>query len=178
MTSSDMRTRILDAAERRARSGGYNAFSFRDIAQDVSIKSASVHYYFPGKADLARELVERYATRIEAQLGDPVGLDPAEAIRRVTDVFRAALVKDDRMCLCGLFGAERDTLPPDVSAATAAFFRMIIAFLETSFGKDGSAELPSALLARLEGALILARSLNTPSLFDQICDPGGLPDRL
>ena len=34
---------ILASAERLARDAGYNGFSFRDIAAEVGIKSASVH---------------------------------------------------------------------------------------------------------------------------------------
>ena len=44
---------IMDAAERRIRELGYNGFSFRDIAADVGIKSASVHHHFPTKPALA-----------------------------------------------------------------------------------------------------------------------------
>ena len=55
---------LLNAAERRVRRSGYNAVSFRDLADDVGIKSASVHYHFPQKADLGVALVERYARRV------------------------------------------------------------------------------------------------------------------
>ncbi len=40
---------IMDAAELRMRGGGFNGFSFREIADDVGIKSSSVHYHFPTK---------------------------------------------------------------------------------------------------------------------------------
>lgn len=108
MTDLSMRDRILDAAEVRARRGGYNAFSFRDLADDVGVKSASVHYHFPTKSDLAEVLTLRYAERARERLGDPAELSADEAIARVTALFREALIRDDRMCLCGLFGAERD----------------------------------------------------------------------
>ncbi len=54
---------ILDAAERMARTGGYNAFSFREIAKEVGIKAASVHYHFPGKQDLGAAIAKRYTDR-------------------------------------------------------------------------------------------------------------------
>lgn len=169
MNTSDIRTRILDSAERRARAGGYNGFSFRDIAQDVAIKSASVHYHFPAKADLGRELVLRYTARIKEALGDPSGLDPEQAEARVTSIFRAAMRIDDKMCLCGIFGAERDALPPEVSAATADFFRMVLEYLRVAHGSPESPDRAMALLARLEGALIVSRMLGRPELFDSIC---------
>jgi TetR/AcrR family transcriptional regulator, transcriptional repressor for nem operon len=48
---------IMDAAELRMRGGGFNGFSFREIADDVGIKSSSVHYHFPTKEKLAAAVV-------------------------------------------------------------------------------------------------------------------------
>jgi TetR/AcrR family transcriptional repressor of nem operon len=68
---SDNKTKIIDAAENMIRSGGYNGFSFRDIAAEIGIKSSSVHYYYPRKEDLALEVAVRYKENFIAALGDP-----------------------------------------------------------------------------------------------------------
>jgi AcrR family transcriptional regulator len=57
---SDVNTAILNAAEARMRLGGFNGFSFRDIAADVGVKSSSVHYHFPTKETLAAAVIHRY----------------------------------------------------------------------------------------------------------------------
>ena len=158
--SISVRDHILDAAEARARTGGYHGFSFRDVADDVGIKSSSVHYYFPTKGALAAALAERYTARAEEFLGDPEALGPSGAIARLTQLFRNALMIEDKMCLCGLFGAERDTLPPEVAVATGRFFEMALDYL-------ASAGAPASVtLARLEGALIVARTLKRVDLFE------------
>jgi TetR/AcrR family transcriptional repressor of nem operon len=169
-----MRDRLLDAAEVRARRGGYNAFSFREIADDVGVTSAAVHYHFATKADLAEALVARYAKQTMERLGDPVGLSAAEAVVRVQALFRGALVEDDQMCLCGLFGAERDVLPAGVDMAVASYFRSILEYLRAAFGDDPAQGRPEAVLAKLEGALILARSLQDVALFDRATAPQAL----
>ncbi len=161
-----MRDQLLAAAEKRARCGGYHSFSFRDLAGDVGVKSSSVHYYFPTKADMAAALAHRYTERTQESLGSPDGITPEEAVARVTALFRNALTVDDKMCLCGLFGAERDALPPNVETAVADFFRMLLAYLHSAIGPAYPAE---RLLAQLEGALILARTLRDPLVFDRVC---------
>lgn len=166
MIDTTARDRILDAAEARARTGGYHGFSFRDVAEDVGIKSSSVHYHFPTKGDLGEALAKRYTARAREYLGDPATVTPMEAVTRLSQLFRDALLKDDKMCLCGLFGAERDTLPPEVAAATGAFFRLVLGYLTTAFGADWRGEAPTSILARLEGALILARTLKDADLFE------------
>jgi TetR/AcrR family transcriptional repressor of nem operon len=166
MLDQSARDQILDAAEKRARTAGYHGFSFRDLADDVGIKSSSVHYHFPTKADLAEALARRYTRRAADRLGEPGVLAPGEGAARVAALFRDALLVDDRMCLCGLFGAERDALPPSVASAVADFFRLILGYLERAPKTARQNEEPAAILARLEGALILARALNDPNLFE------------
>ncbi len=52
---SELPHAIMDAAERRMRIGGFNGFSFRDIAADVGVKSLTVHYHFgPGRFGCCR----------------------------------------------------------------------------------------------------------------------------
>ena len=125
--------------------------------------------------ELAEALARRYTERARATLGDPSALSANEAIKRLNQLFRDALLKDDKMCLCGLFGAERDTLPHEVAIATGEFFRFVLAYLTTAFGPKWTGEPPAATLARLEGALILARTLNDAKLFEQSVAtiPGG-----
>lgn len=161
-----MRDRILDAAEARARRGGYHGFSFRELAEDVGVKSSSIHYHFATKPLLAEALARRYAQRANDRLGAAAELSADEALARVTGLFRDALIEDDRMCLCGLFGAERDALPPAVDAAVAAFFRLILDYLRTAFAGERDRPSPEAVLARLEGALIVARSLRDNAVFE------------
>lgn len=165
---------ILDIAEKYARQGGYNSFSFREIASAVGVKSASVHYHFPTKEDLGAALARRYAERAAERLGDPTARDPAAATAGVAALFRESLAADEAMCLCGLFGAERDALPPEVRAEVARYFRMVLDYLGAAYGEDWAGPPPEAVLARFEGALILARALDDPAVFDvAIGETGG-----
>ncbi|MFT5510332.1 MAG: TetR/AcrR family transcriptional repressor of nem operon, partial [Hyphomicrobiaceae bacterium] len=60
--------KVLDAAEGAMRARGYHAVSFRELADDIGIKSSSVHYHFPQKDDLGVALIERYSKRVLAEL--------------------------------------------------------------------------------------------------------------
>ena len=161
-----MRERILDAAEDRAREAGYHGFSFRDVAADVGIKSASVHYHFPTKAALAEALTERYQDRALQKIGAPQS--PVEAFDRAAALFRHAIAVEDRMCLCGLFGAERGGLPAEVAQATERYFRRLIEALEQPAAREGAPYRAETILAALEGALLLARALGDAEAFERV----------
>jgi len=166
----DTRERILDAAERRLRSGGYNGFSFRDLAGDVDVRSASVHHHFPTKEDLVARLTARYAERFLAEVADaPTGRARIAAYR---DAFRRSLESACSMCLCGLLGAESAGLPRAVSEEARRFFETARAQLAA--GLEGETDTPqrlaTAVLAQLEGATLLARVFGDPRTFDEATD--------
>ena len=58
--------RILDAAKAMIRTQGFNGFSFREV-----VKSSSVHYHFPTKAELGSAATRRYTERFLAALREP-----------------------------------------------------------------------------------------------------------
>ena len=61
-------SQIIDSAIRMIRAGGYHSFSFRQIAAELGIKSASIHYHFPTKEDLGVALTKRYTENFVASL--------------------------------------------------------------------------------------------------------------
>jgi TetR/AcrR family transcriptional regulator, transcriptional repressor for nem operon len=174
---ADTATRILDSAERLVQHRGYNAFSYADVAAELGITKASLHYHFAGKAELGQALVERYAARfaaalqaIDAQGGDaPTKL--AAYSRIYTDVLRRK-----RMCLCGMLAADYDTLPGPMRDAVVRFFDHNETWLAGVFQKgnadgslhvDGSAsEAARALVGGLEGAMLIARPYGELSRFE------------
>ncbi len=170
---------ILDAAERFARRTGYNGFSFRDVAAEIGIKSASIHYHFPTKGDLGAALARRYSERFFERLGDVNELaHPSHTlVERFVGLFRESLVDNDQMCLCGIFGAEIAALPEEVGAEVRSFFEHCIDGLAAAHARVSSGlisqEMPFreqalTLLATLEGALMLARALQDADVFDRI----------
>jgi TetR/AcrR family transcriptional repressor of nem operon len=158
-------------------SRGFNAFSYADVASELGVTKASLHYHYPGKAELGEALIGRYAQRfsealqtIDAQGGDaPAKLGAYAAI--YGDVLR-----DQRMCLCGMLAADYETLPEPMQAAVIRFFDENVAWLaavveqgarEGTLRPSGSPEgAAQALLGGLEGALLVARPYGDVKRFE------------
>jgi len=169
MTNSTIE-RILDSAEKRARIGGYNAFSFREIAKEIGIKSASIHYHFPTKEILTIALVQRYTERFiakTAQIEETLPL--AAQLRAYMMIFREAIVNDEKMCLCGVLGAESDLLTENVKREIRKFFNVNLDWLEARLSANDIAEanvIARHILATLEGAVLLGKTLASIETFD------------
>jgi TetR/AcrR family transcriptional regulator, transcriptional repressor for nem operon len=168
-TASTQARAILDAAEALAQTRGYNGFSYADVASQLGVTKASLHYHFPSKAELGRALIERYHRTFAEALGaiDREFEEPCKKLERYVGLYDAVL-RNDRMCLCGMLAAEYATLPEAMQAQLHLFFnaneRWLTAVLEHGCRvgrfefKRSANERARVLLGALEGAMLIARS--------------------
>ena len=175
--NGDSAQRILDVAERLVQTRGFNGFSYADIAEALDVTKASLHYHFPSKADLGRRLIERYEhTFLEVLKGiDATGAAPREKLKRYAGIY-ADVLRDNRMCLCGMLASDYATLPKAMKEDVRHFFdeneQWLVAVLEQG-RKSGALEfkgspldLARIIVGSLEGAMMLARSYGEPARFD------------
>ena len=161
--------RILELAERLVQTRGYNGFSYADIAAALKVTKASLHYHFPAKSELGRRLIGRYERHFLAALEaiERKVKSPREKLRRYAGIY-AEVLRDGRMCLCGMLAAEYATLPKAMQQELRHFFdeneRWLGAVLEQG-RRAGELEFSGAarevarlLVSSLEGAMMLARS--------------------
>jgi TetR/AcrR family transcriptional repressor of nem operon len=180
-SNADTSGRILDIAERLLQTRGYNAFSYADIAQSLHITKASLHYHFPTKGELGKRLIERYEQAFLRALADidTAGGGAPEKLRRYVALYTDVL-RNDRMCLCGMLAAEFATLPKPMKAELKHFFdeneRWLAAVLEEGrtskrlrFGGPAR-EMAQLLVGSLEGAMMLARSYGDVARFEAAAD--------
>jgi len=160
--------RILDVAERLVQRRGFNGFSYSNVAAELSVTNASLHYHFPTKAELGEALIARYTERFTAELerieaGVP---DAPGRLAAYADLY-ADVLRGERMCLCGILAAEYQTLPALMCAAVIRFFDQNEVWLERvlikgreegSLSFDGEPRsIAQSILSALEGAMLIAR---------------------
>jgi TetR/AcrR family transcriptional regulator, transcriptional repressor for nem operon len=167
-TQVDTATQILDAAERLVQERGFNGFSYADVARELGVTKAALHYHFPGKAELGEALIERYARRFGEALAavDARDIDAADKLRAYAQLY-AAVFSDDRMCLCGMLAADYATLPQPMRDRVVRFFDDNEVWLarvleegraEGSLRFQGSARsVARTIVGGLEGAMLVAR---------------------
>jgi TetR/AcrR family transcriptional regulator, transcriptional repressor for nem operon len=161
-------TQILDAAERLVQERGFNGFSYADVAKELGVTKAALHYHFPGKAELGDALIERYARRFgEALVAvDLRDIDAGEKLRAYAQLY-AEVFTDDRMCLCGMLAADYATLPHPMRERVVRFFDDNEIWLAHVLDEgrnagtlhfQGSARtIARTLVGGLEGAMLVAR---------------------
>jgi TetR/AcrR family transcriptional repressor of nem operon len=171
------RSRILDIGERLVQVRGFNGFSYADVAAELSVTKASLHYHFPSKADLGEAIIARYAERFADALAgiDAGGAAAPAKLAAYADLY-AEVLRHERMCLCGMLAAEYETIPSPIRGAVVRFLDDNEAWLTAVLDqgrREGSLSFVSstAVIARsivsgLEGALLIARPYRAVERFE------------
>jgi TetR/AcrR family transcriptional repressor of nem operon len=177
----DTSQRILDIAERLVQTRGFNGFSYADIASALTLTKASLHYHFPTKAELGTRLIERYEAGFLKALEeiDRTTPDARDKLRRYAKIY-ADVLRNNRMCLCGMLAAEYATLPKPMKEEMRHFFdeneRWLTRVLEAgrasgSLRFTGAAlDVARALVGSLEGAMMIARSYGEVARLETVAD--------
>jgi TetR/AcrR family transcriptional repressor of nem operon len=159
----------LEVAERLVQVRGFNGFSYADVATELHITKASLHYHFPGKAELGEALIARYSARFADALEriDRETTDARAKLEAYVSIYSGVL-RANRMCLCGILAAEYETLPTSMRDAVTRFFENNEAWLTNVIAQgqaDGRLSVrvtaggaSQMILNGLEGAMLLART--------------------
>jgi TetR/AcrR family transcriptional regulator, transcriptional repressor for nem operon len=173
-TQPDTRAQLIAVASEFVQAVGYNAFSFRDLAERVQIRTASIHYHFPTKADLGKAVVvqhrqdnQDFFTRI-----DNGGGTAYERLQRYCEAFRVSYGKGSRICIGGMMATDSESLPPEVLEEVRSCYADHEAWLTNTLKagqRRGEVHYTSsasivarAIFDALEGAMLATRAFQTP----------------
>jgi TetR/AcrR family transcriptional repressor of nem operon len=175
---------ILACARSLIVTGGYNGFSYADIAKVVGIRKPSIHHHYASKAELVKTLVIRY--RDEAELGianlEQAVTDPLGQLRAYISYWKACIGDASApFCVCALLANELPALPEDVALEIRAYFRFLSGWLTSVFERGAAQGVivltntarteAEAFMATVHGAMLSARAYGDTAIFGTIMDP-------
>ncbi len=175
---------IVDCARSLIIKGGYNGFSYADIAAVVGIRKASIHHHFPSKVDLVRTLVKQY--REDAQAGfaalERSASDPRDQLTRYAGYWERCLADTSApFCICALLASELPILPDPVASEVRLHFATLSAWLASAFERGSASGVlqiqhapqveAESFMAVVHGGMLSARVNNDPKLFGLVTAP-------
>lgn len=176
--------KILDTAQSLIVTGGYNGFSYADIAAAIGIRKASIHHHFPTKAELVSALVDRYRRQVEAGLKflREQSSSPAEQLQAYLNYWQTCIGDASLpFCVCAMLAGEMQMLPEDVASRVRGHFQNLAEWLASVLragAEQGLLRLngrpddeAQMLMASVHGAMLSARAFGEPRLFGAIVAP-------
>jgi TetR/AcrR family transcriptional repressor of nem operon len=163
-------SQIIEVGTEFVQTLGFHAFSYRDIADRIGIRTASIHYHFPSKTDLVKAIVERVCTEAAAGIGeiDATAKSQTERLRRFCCMFQRTLGDAERLCPMCMLAMGQEAIPAEVREGVKKFWAggeaWVAAVVETGqlsgeFDADLEPEtVGRTFVAALEGAMVAARA--------------------
>lgn len=162
-----LRQELIDAACAMIQAVGVNAFSYGDLAKQLDISAPSIHHHFQTKADLVGEVTAQYRQDFAANREAINDAQASQRIRSYAALF-AETSAQELMCICGSVAGDWATVSASARTEVVHFFDEQVEWLteqldagvaskELRFSGEAR-EIAIAILAALEGALLLARS--------------------
>jgi TetR/AcrR family transcriptional repressor of nem operon len=180
--ATDTRSRIIAAAKTRFHSRSYANVGIQEICEGAGVQKGSFYHFFPSKRDLVLAVIDEFAddwaNGFVAEAFDPA-LPPLERIDYLIDAayFWQKSIKQihGRMlgCIFGNLTLEISTQDDILRAKLLAIFNLAKSrfqdALDQAVANGTLAPLDTALtaeamLAYLEGMILLAKSQNDPEL--------------
>ena len=155
---------------------GYGGASVEAICARAEVSKGSFFHHFKSKEDAAIATLDAFMENM-ANLGEESGFrnheDPGERLRAYLDFMGGVLELPNapRGCLLGALALELSETYPEVRAKATAYFErwsgMIAELIREALGDeefDRAVELANHLVATMEGALLLAKTRQDPSI--------------
>ena len=168
MPAKDTATQLLDTAQTLVQERGFNAFSYKDLADAVGIRKASIHYHFETKAQLGEALMKRYLEALNRDLkAAESGRTAMTRLKKFVAGYRATNAKG-LACVCGSLVSDIETLPKEVQSLVNAYLTRSRNWVANQIRKgadDGEfdpianpEDLAALLVSGLQGALFVSRA--------------------
>jgi TetR/AcrR family transcriptional regulator, transcriptional repressor for nem operon len=172
----DTASAIVDLAEELVLDRGFNGFSYADIAAELGIRNAAIHYHFRSKCDLGVAVTRRARERFSfwARKLDASGAGPVERLDAFFRRYLRHLEHGRRVCLGGALETDYATLPEPMQDEARAFVAAVLSWWETLleegrtqgvFSFPGEArDQAVVVMSTLQGALQTSRLVEPPCL--------------
>ena len=110
---------------------GFNAFSFHDIAKNIGIKTSSIHYYFPTKADLIVAII-RYSQNEQITLFTSISEKmPQEKLAILID-FYVDLADSGKMCPIVAISSDMKDIDLNIKLELRRFYDFLSDWLRST----------------------------------------------
>ncbi len=173
----NIRQRIVEAADRLFYIKGFNQTSFSDIADAAGVARGNFYYYFKTKDDILEAVIRRRTEEIRRMLADwnerfP---DPRDRLKRYVAILTNERQHIEQFgCPMGSLCTELAKLRHAKQVQVREMFELFRGWLEQQFRllghSDDAADLALRLMAREQGAAVIANAYHDPAFLERESD--------
>jgi AcrR family transcriptional regulator len=178
------RSDVIPLLAETFRTYGFEGASLARISEVTQLGKGSIYHFFPGgKEEMAEAMHSEIDAWFQRNVFDPLqdAVDPWEGIEHMFIQVRQYFNSGRKVCLVGVFalGSERDRFASRVRSYFSGWDKALVAALiRTGKAPSEAKELSREVIGGIQGALVLARGMDQPKLFDKVMDQPKLFDKV
>lgn len=156
---------------------GFNGFSFQDLADDLGIRKASLHYYFSSKEDFGLALIQEYEDHFNLFIEKSANLSALKQMEQWLKFFYGMSKDHLRLCPLGVLSCELFSLTPKMQKQLLSFQTkqrqwtlktLKKGVREKTFRKNLNASWATdMILGCVQGSLQISRIQKNPLIFQR-----------
>ncbi|WP_293915957.1 MULTISPECIES: TetR/AcrR family transcriptional regulator [unclassified Sphingobacterium] len=129
----DTRSAILTLADKLIREKGFNAFCFSDIARQLNIRNASIHYHFPSKTALGAAVIDYHIDQFNITRQNSEHLSAIDKLETFFAIH-AQIELEKRVCIIASLAPDyhmlEDCMTDKLKEFSSAMLDWVTGFLE------------------------------------------------
>lgn len=168
---------ILETANNLLIERGFNAFSYKDISEEIAIKTSSIHYHFPTKSDLGIALVQKHHQAMQQTITKTSDRNALEKLNKLFYYYKK-LVAEQKVCVIGALTSDINTLNENLRQELLLFGNSVINWAATILEEGQQQKVFQAfpntklkaklIVAQLMAVAQIARIEKSSKSFDQM----------
>jgi TetR/AcrR family transcriptional regulator, lmrAB and yxaGH operons repressor len=175
MPRTDVRAAMIRGAADLLAAEGLSGTSFSDVLSYTRSPRGSTYHHFPGgKDELLREALALVGHRLErAMTSGPPPRTARDVVTGFVGLWRASLVASGATARCPVAAVSNDPPSDQVLGAARDVFRrwgavLATQLLDAGFDAERANRSAIAIIALVEGAVLLARTDGSVETFDKV----------
>ncbi len=184
--TSTAKQKLIDAARQLIWQRGYTAVGVNELCRQANVKPGSFYYFFPSKRDLLLAALEENWLQTQTTVLEPAFAPTVPTLERIPTIFELACLQQQQRladggkvigCAFGSMGSELGHQDEIVRQKVEEIFGRFCTYFERALTEaveagllepDGIPTRARAILAYLEGVLLLARTHNNVEIINQL----------
>ena len=122
---------ILNLGETLLQDKGFNGFSYANIAAELGVKNAAIHYHYPTKEDLGIAVMQRYRERFKLWINNArvKDLTPEGKLDWFLSIYTNMRADQGKICLVGSMEAEFNSIPEGLQSEVQGLHKELLIWL-------------------------------------------------
>lgn len=134
-TASNTRERIVELGRDFIQKIGYHAFKYQLIAQELNIRNAAIHHYYPNKEDLGVAIIQKDQVDFRNIARSVEKRSATEKLETLLSIYQNYCSDGKNLCVLGACSSSFNDIPESMQIAATDYHNEMQQWMMDTFAQ-------------------------------------------